>query len=185
MRDTLAAAACFVAVLAGCAPCSAQEIPAADANAIRHELGRINQTLETIAELMRNQLESQHAQLHQQEVEVLLRRLDIGARRLAPLEESLRKAEERKSAVDDEIRQMEAILNQLEEQIQEQSAEGNTEPSRELGHEWNMVSRRLELLRDRAWTLDQRVLELENELAGAGRDLEALERRIDEELARE
>lgn len=156
-------------------PALAQEEPPAPGRTLQQEMAEVNRTLREIVDLMRLSLE-------RHELDVLIRRLELYSRSLAPREQELRRAQANKESVEQELERMEAFMAQLEEEMARDAETGLEAPDSGLERQRADFETHQKLLKDRRWNLEQRIIELENDLTDRRRQIEALEEVVDERL---
>lgn len=120
--------------------------------------------------------------LDNQQVDVLLKRIDLKDRRLVPLEAELRKAEREVEEHDGWFRHMREEKEQLEERLREANRDGNAEDARIAREMLDQVARVVEEQQNQAGTLRDRVRRLEDTLAAGREDLEVLEEMLRDRL---
>jgi len=156
-------------------PALAQEEPTAGSETtIEQELARLNQTMREISDLMRTYIV-------RQEVDMIMKRIELHRRYLTPLEDELRKARAGKESAEDEIERMEVVIAELEEVIARDDS-GDEQTANHLRMEKDRLAINLKQLKDRRWTLEQRIIELENELISRRHEIQDLEDIADEQL---
>lgn len=131
--------------------------------ALGQELAGIRAALDQIAGLLRRQLEEQR-------LELILRRVDLAEARLTPLEGALRGARDQRLGVDQERKQLEARLEQLARQVEEDDEAVRDMPEGDILRFTSELTLEIRLLGDRLRDLDLRIVEMENEIA-TDRDL--------------
>ncbi len=172
------ASAALLAVLGAAAflsPALAQEPATASATTLEQELTQLNQTMREIAELMRTYIA-------RQEVDMILKRIELHRRYLNPLEEELRRTRSTKENMEEEIERMSAMIIEMEEQIAREDSDGLDPADSPARQAIDRMELHLKLTKDRQWTLEQRVLSLENDLSSRRQEMEALEEIADEQL---
>ena len=166
----------FVFALAATVPAlRAQEAAppgAAEPSPVATELQRLNTTLDRIATLLERQLESQALDLQ-------LKRLEVASRRVDALEGDLSRVRSSRESLTEERMRVEAHLEHLAVEVEAADSEELPEFEVMLRNAQRMMER----LETRTSELDARILALENELTGRRSDLQALEDRLDRELA--
>lgn len=142
---------------------------------IEDELVRLNRTLERIAVLLERQLESD-------EIDLTLKRIEMGESRISSLEDELADARSTRRSIEDETDGLRMHLRNIEQELATSTAE-DLEGERP-GYE--MMSRqatyRLESLEQRLQETDARIYEIENELGRRRDDLRSLQEAVDRRL---
>lgn len=157
-----------------CAACLVLFIPAgtpraqSPPTASDEVLTRLDSTLRELLELLKQHMD-------RQQVELMMKRVEMRSRTLEQQERELRDARSEKRGVTEELRFLEAMREQLEA-----SPEKEDDPeSRRTKVEHEL---RLRLIKERQWTIDQRILDLEQDLSDRSRILRMWEERIDDAL---
>jgi DNA repair exonuclease SbcCD ATPase subunit len=167
-RSTLAAASILAGLSVGLAPQASGQEASADAARVVQQLEGIRSELKSIGQLLA-------AVEEHQRVTALMTRIRLKQQRLSSIEDQLRSARGEREGMEQEIDRLTAL---------ERSYDGRD--GDKLGEE---ERRGLELMRQekknlesRVETLRMRTVELENELAGAQKEILALEEAVDELL---
>ena len=171
----LAALAATPPAAAGPAPTpqeTAATAPSAEPNVdgLQQELAGMRRSLDDIALLLA-------ATLDQQQVAVLMTRMELKQRRMAPLEQLLQRTRDDR----DGLRQERERMADMREIIREQAGDSEEE-AEAMRSDMEHARRALERMDDRLATLDQRVIELEDDLARNLDDIAILEEMVDERL---
>ncbi len=174
-RTSIAAAGVLLTLLLVPVAASQEESPAADETSLGSELKSLNETMRQIADLLRRHLETN-------EVDVYLKRLELGRQKLAPTESELRSAKSRREGVEDERKSLAAMLSNLEEESDREDVSALDDSEDQNARMRRELETHLERLKDKSWDLEQKIIVLENELARQKEDVEALEAWIDERL---
>lgn len=166
-----------IAVLAAllAVPLSAAPPSAPTAGTIPDELSRLNHTLEHIATLLERQVDGQN-------LDLLLRRVEIGSRRVTSLEQQLEKAESDKRNLEDQSYRLRSQVAAMKSQLDGMSAD--EQAANQNNYELGMKNMKDEVkLSDfRVQQATQRVLDLQNELDARKRDLQGLQDLLDRKL---
>ena len=172
---TIAILAIAWASLAG--PIVAQqdaELPEATERMLEDVSG-IHQSLERLVGLLETLREHQ-------KVELLIKRIELKERRLAPMESRLRSAENTVKGIEDELTRLRTMREQIEEALNDNEIRGEATPedgSREmLVH----IERELEVLGVQVEAERLRARELEDDLAEGREDVEDLDEMLIELL---
>jgi hypothetical protein len=160
--------------LAASAPPAVSQEGAADDGAARlvKEMAALNESMREAVALMRAHLEAQKMQL-------LMRRIEIRHQGLIGLEEELRKNIGERNSVTEELDQLQLSMGTLDQRIED-------EAGLPQGGEWRLMRGemevRIKVLKDRQYRLDQKVIDLENELNDRRAEIEEWEEAIDAAL---
>lgn len=159
---------------------AASQTPTSDESAatpgtIEEQLVRLNRTLERIAALLERQLESD-------EIDLTLKRIEMGESRISSLEDELADARSRRTSTEDEIQGLRMHLQNIEQELATASAE-ELEGDRSG---YDMMTRqatgRLGQLENRLQETEARIYEIENELTRRRADLRSLQEAVDRRL---
>lgn len=158
------------------AVCQAQStaLPSDAIAPLQAELARINQSMTQLVDMLR-------AATNRQSLEILLRRAELHYREMAPLQEDLRSARTEKRSLEEEHLRLQTIYNQLGEEIElgdpdmSTSVAGRKAMRRDLEDQIRFVKTRIS-------NAEQRVAELESEVADGRRKVEVIEGMIDDRL---
>jgi len=160
-----------IVVLASGSPSVAEveaENAAVEASTLFEVVAELDHSLNEIAQLLERLVKNQHA-------EILLRRIDLGVRRLAPLEDELRRAERRVIDSKSDIHRFETMIADVEDAISEEVLEG-VDPAesgnRRMKEE---VERELRVRIEELESLERRAQDLEIDLADGRREIEVLD----------
>jgi chromosome segregation ATPase len=150
--------------------------PAAGASAVLlQEMARLNHSLEEISGLLSLLLDGQ-------EVDILMKRMQFKERRLAQVESEMRSRRSESEHLQEDIKQMEAYREELELRA-ESGAQGGLEPPNPEDESMRRhLDAELERLVERADSLYQQAVELENEVGTLRDEYEILEEMLDERL---
>ena len=112
----------LVCVLAFCAcwvgPVAARQDPGTgQAAALLEQVTGVNRSLERLVNLLEDSLD-------RQQIDLLLKRIELRERRLAPLEAQLHRAENRLSNAEDEVARMTRMLEEQEKNMRERIRNG-------------------------------------------------------------
>lgn len=140
-------------------------------SAMHREMAGMRRSLDEIAALLA-------AALEQQQVAVLMSRMELKQRRLEPLESGLARARRERDSLRQEHRELNDMRDIFRKEMEEQ-AETRQQAQRQL----DQVARRLEQLEDRMRNLDQEIIEREDDLAANEEDIAILEEMVDERLS--
>jgi len=149
--------------------------PQPDAGSLAADVAGLNRSLRELVELTRRDLEYR-------ETEVLLRRADMKARRLQPLEDALRSARAEREGLDQELAHMGVMLEAAERGIEAAGAKGIPGGDAESLRMKQEVELRRKILQDRAWNLDQKIIDMDQERREASRLIDQWEELIDAKL---
>jgi len=143
--------------------------------ALVDEVAGINQSLERLVALL-------ETSIHNQQADLLLKRIDLRERRLAPAERSLRSARDGLVDGETELSHLHEMLERERADLQRQIREGSDlpgSPTRGLIAELESVLRTQEQRRE---SMIQRTRDLEDELAEGRERIEVLEEMLQELL---
>ena len=177
MRTNLAAkvAACLVLIF-GLGGAVAQTPPAPQpAPEMLEEVAGINRSLARLVDMLETIRDNQ-------KVDLLLKRIELKERRLAPLETRLRDAESRCEGIQREIDDMETMRAQIEEEIAEEVRSGRDEMTRDsqlMLREFGVRVEYLEASLERATTQKR---EHEDDLALQRKEIAILDEMLEEFL---
>ncbi len=149
-------------------PATGQHAPDTAAERVALELGDIRDSLDDLVRLLATMKRNQDADL-------MLRRIEMHERRLAPLEGRLDRNGREQQDVQTSIRNVEEWKSQTEERIHQIEREGREEIPLELLQEVRMAEQQIALEQDRLDRLRQQQIDLENTLADRRDDVEILE----------
>lgn len=167
----------MVVILTGIVSLAASAAPAVSAGGgaddrsarLVEEMAALNESMREAVALLRRHLEAQKMQL-------LMRRIEIRHESLIALEEELRKSRGEQSSVMQEIEQLEGSLGSLDQRIED-------DDGLPQAREWRMMRSEMESraksLKDRLYELDQKVIDLENELTDRRSEIKEWEELID------
>lgn len=167
----------MVVVLAGAALLAASAAPALSAQGsagdgsarLVEEMAALNESMREAVDLLKKHLEAQKMQL-------LMRRIEIRHGGLISVEEELRKSRNEQDSVMQEIDQLESSLGSLDQRIED-------DDGLPQAREWRMMRSEMESraksLKDRLYELDQKVIDLENELTDRRSEIKEWEELID------
>lgn len=162
MKKTLMARFLVLIPLLGATPPMAQEPSTAASDPVVRELAGIQQALDDLVGLLESMRRNQ-------DVDLILRRIELHERRLAPLERSLRGNEQDQIDTRQNITETEMWKSSTEDQIDELEREGIDHAPDDFRQQVVVAELEIERLQLRLQTLQQRQIELENSL-GDGRD---------------
>ncbi len=175
MKRTIAGAVlgALVAAAAPQAETPPRTSPGAGTDALAAELAALNTSLQELVVLTRRQVEGQQRDL-------LMKRIDLEARGLQPLRDLLRNARAEREGLGQEREQLIVIGDQTEQRIRDAQAKGSaTDADQRMREEFTM---RMKMVEDRIWAVDQRILDLEQDVTQASRLIDIWKERIDAHL---
>ena len=135
----------------------------------------LNRTMQEIASLLREQLKKQQA-------DVLMKRMEISGRALSTQEQELRGVVAERGTITDGLKEIQARIEQLKDDDGREAPPGVRRPENGLARERFELELREKLLKDRLAASDQRVIELENDVARRRDEIKAWEELIDAQL---
>lgn len=149
------------------------------------ELAKLNRSVQELVAVVRQQLAGQ-------KIELLMRQVEIKRAKVAPIEQALRAARETKENAEEQLRTSKYSLEQMLGNMADgfgsrQSGESPTPEEREeMEKAVEQLTRQHEfevkLVRDRLAATEERIQQLENDLAPAKAELEHWEAMVDREL---
>ncbi len=142
---------------------------------VPEQLAHLNATLEHISQLLERQLDGQ-------KLELLLRRVEIGNRRVTSLEQELERADGDKRAMEDQRYRLRAQIDSMTQELQAMSPSELEEKRQEYRHRLQNAQTELNVIDVRHQEATQRVLDLQNELEGRKHDLQGLKDLLDRQL---
>jgi chromosome segregation ATPase len=135
---------------------------------IRQSLDRIVDLLETLQ--------------RRQDVDLLLKRIELRERRLDPLESRLRSAESEIQGTEDHLHELDKMEEQHEEILNEEIREGSDAPRSETRRILDDIQRTREAQEERLEAVRMRLQQYENDLARGRETIEILDEMLDELL---
>jgi len=164
-----------LAMLGPGGPARAQEPAAPAERELSSQVEELNRTLHEIADLLRKHLEGQ-------QVDQLMKRIDMQTRSLAPLEQELRDARAERHGVAESLREIEAHVEFLDEQMRDTAQQPISMDDSSYAAERKRLAVQVELLRERLEASDATVYELEDRLQARRNEIRAWEELVDEAL---
>ncbi len=149
-------------------PATGQDAPAGTPEQVVRELAGIQKSLGDLVALLSTMRRNQDADL-------ILRRIEMHERRLAPLEGRLDRNRRERQEAKTTMSNIEEWKSQTEEQIHEIKRVGRDEVPLPMRQEVHMAEQQLDREQERLETLQQQQIELENALADWRDDVEILE----------
>ncbi len=178
MRVTvLGAVVALVVIALTAAPASRAQEPV-DGAGLEREVRALNTTLSELVELLRRQLESSNAA-------VLMQRVQLMTARIAPLEEELRSSRSERQGLENNLNEIELSVASFEAQLEREVEEEKitAEHARNLLEQQRPpLEQRKKQLGDQLWTVQQRVIDLEQRLDRRRTEIETWEGEIDRAL---
>ncbi len=142
---------------------------------IPEQLAHLNATLEHISQLLERQLDGQ-------KLDLLLRRVEIGNRRVTALEQELERAEGEKRSVEDGRYRLQFQIQAMRRQLDVLPSDPHDTNQSDLEAGIQNATNELRLSDLRIQQATQRVLDLQNELDGQKHDLQGLKDLLDRQL---
>jgi len=176
-------AACVLLLL--CWPSAAPAQTPVDQAMLTQEITSLRVAIRELSALMESMLEQQQAALDQQTMELALRRLAMAREELEPIRKELRIAQEQRRTALEDQEMLESELDRVNEELSAAVSAGNETRVQQLRGVPEQISIPLERAGDKVWRLDQRINELENELAAKEEALAELSQAIDQWLGLE
>lgn len=149
-------------------PVTGQDDAGTASQEVVRELAGIEDSLQKLVDLLVTMQRKQDAEL-------ILRRIEMQERRLAPLDGRLDRNSREQQDVKSSIGNIKQWMSQTEERIDEIEREGREEVPLQLYQELRMSEQQLVQEQERLERLRQRQIELENTLADRRDDVEILE----------
>ncbi len=149
-------------------PATGQDAPGTAPEQVARELAGIRDSLDELVALLVTMRRNQDADL-------ILRRIEMHERRLAPLDGRLDRNSREQQDAKSSIGNIKQWMSQTEEQIDKMEREGREEVPLQLYQELRMAEQQLTQEEARLEGLQQRQIELENTLADRRDDVEILE----------
>lgn len=172
----LAAATLITPAASAQAPAASPPRATAAPPSVEAQLAELNRSVQQLVDMMAVYLERQR-------VDLLIKRIELSSQRLLAREQELSKARDDRASVEEEVQRLSPMLDRMEEQLLEAETDPANNPdadgTRRMLEE---LSGRLKWLGDKAWNLDQTILQLESDLERQRRDVAAWEEVIDREL---
>lgn len=150
------------------APPSAQQTQAELAPSLEGEVAGIRRALERLVSLL-------DAQRAQRDVEILLRRIELKERRLAPLQERLRASENEVNGLEDELRRMGTLKAEVDQRVDVAIREGTDRPDSEDRRMLSQIEPALKGLAEQMEIAAMRRRQAEDALAEAREEIEILD----------
>lgn len=160
------------AVLAAGSPPQAE--PPTDQELVE-EVRKLNGTLERMGILLEDFLDRQR-------VDMLMKRIEIKSRRLAPMEEELRQVRTRRESLQEEVKMIRMELERFEGDAEDPD-NPDREASKELARQMRaQLEPRAEMVQDSIGDLDLRIVEMETAILSRRDEIQAWEELVDKEL---
>jgi flagellar biosynthesis chaperone FliJ len=166
-------AAILVLVVVFSGASSYAQHPASDPPATIEGIERLNAHLEDIARSLREIRSNQQLLL-------MLRQIELLERRLAPLEDEHRRAQDDVRATNEQIAQMAGMAERYREEVDRAVRSGADPLQVPERAEVEHIETMLELQRERLEAAEQRVIEADNDLARGRRRIEILDDKLEE-----
>jgi chromosome segregation ATPase len=139
------------------------------------QLEQLNRSMAELVALLRESTERQR-------LEILLKRIELHHLDLEPLQEELRRARADKVSQEEEQMRLQALLNDLDDQAASKEPEVLQPSDPEQRSIRHGLEVQIKFLKGRIESAERKVAELENELADKRRQIDLLERMIDDRL---
>jgi chromosome segregation ATPase len=165
----------LLALGAGATDAMGQQPGDAEIAAVAQELAALNRTMADIASLLR-------AQAERSEVELLLTRVELAQRAIAPREAQLETARSQLARLTQEDALLQAEYDRIDQRARSAGQPGSEVTDEQIQQERLQLDTHLKLRKDQIRSVQQRVIDLENELAGQQRALATWEEEIDRRL---
>ncbi len=154
---------------------AAETVPEDRRQSVVRELAGLNRTLQQIQGVLERLLV-------QQELDLLMKRIDLKARRLAPLQLELRGVRSSIESTNEEMKRSGAFKKQLQADLERYQELGRDTDSFTKERSLQDVESEIDLIEERLETLQRRQIEVEDELAAHRQEIQFLEDALDERL---
>lgn len=170
---------CFAltaAIAVGLSPTTiAQADGSAATDRVASELAGLRGSVDRLVRLM-------EAQLAQRDVELLLRRIEMKERRVAPMEGRLSDLKAQRRQVGMEESNFAEYVSQIEDSLEEARRSGDSEAEKQAEQELDGLERLVKMQAGRKEDLERQIQELENLLAGSRDEIRDLDDQLQEML---
>lgn len=160
---------CLAVLTFGIMPAGSQQDRPVD------DLAGINRSLERMVVLLETMLDNQ-------DIDIILRRIELKERRLLPLESELRRAERSLLDMQSRLKMIQEELEQTEEQLSEEMRQGVDPQDSDTRRARDQMERILATENSRAEESQRRVRMLEDELAEGREEIAILDEQLQERL---
>ncbi|MBI3447667.1 MAG: hypothetical protein HY049_01915 [Acidobacteria bacterium] len=164
-----------VATFSGALSSSAEPPQAERPQELAQGIRDLNRSIQEIASLLREQLKKQQTDL-------LMKRVDIKERALSARETELRGATAERNGLGDALKGIQARSEQLGEEIGREERPGARKPDSESSRERAGLDLQEKLFKDKLAAAEQRVSELENDVARYRDEIRTWEELVDSQL---
>jgi hypothetical protein len=160
----------------------AEEITAGEEKTLREEIAELNDHLVQMIDLMQTLLDNQKIAFERQEIDVIMKRLELGNHKMTSMERQLNAEKMKRSKTEEEMAFLRAEMAKFEDQSasDDMSAGGMTEE--ELKDVRERLALQQNILKERLWKTDQRILELEDKIISWREKMAGLENSADDLL---
>ena len=157
-RNWTLAGLCLALIAIAAMPAGAQE----PSEKLAEDIAGIDRSLERMAVLLETLIGNQ-------QIDILLKRIELKERRLAPLESELRRAERALIDIESRVKRMNEEREELEDVVDEEIRDGVDQAGSEARRMQEQLARVVEMETGRVEEYRRRVIRLEDQLA-EGRD---------------
>lgn len=147
--------------------------PPPSSGSLEQEVRQLNRSVQELVVLLRDHLAHQ-------DVDLLLKRVEIGLQKIAPLEQELKDLRARRVADEESLNQLRIAMTMV--QTLEQDGTGSTSDDTAQTARKVQLEAEVKRLRRRLSETEQRIVEVEGKLAQEQRDLQQWELLIDRRL---
>ncbi len=149
--------------------------PAGEIAPVVEELAAIRQSLDRLVGLL-DSLE------RRQQTDLLMKRIEMKERRIAPLEQKLRQNVDEQDSLTETLTSFQSYRDSAEEQLDDALRRGDEQQAQNSREELGHIEAEGERLKVRLERLRRRGLEIEAELIGGRREIDALDDRLAERV---
>jgi len=179
LKNVISALGMILVILAAPLSLSAEdELVAAEQLTLQEQMARLTSAVGRLNELMETSLEHQQTLIERQALEIALARIGLAQERISPLEEELSRLRAEQDRAKEQRARMLEELNNLDEmeRNEEDGGESSGIPFDQIRKQVRSEVQRLDEI---LWNLDQRIMEMENELSRRQEEVIGLEENVD------
>jgi len=170
-RKWILAGLCLVVLAIAVSPARAQDA----SGQLAEDVAGINRSLERMANLLETLIGNQ-------QVDILLKRIELKERRLAPLESDLRRAERALIDIESRVKRLNEEREELDDAVDEEVRAGVDSEGSEARRMRDQLERVVEMEAGRVEEYRRRVLHLEDQLAEGREEIAILDEQLMELL---
>lgn len=174
-RSVWISTAVFFSLALAPSPVVLGQAPPPEAATLQSEIARLNQSIAQLVTMLRENMERQR-------LDLMLRRVEILHLDLAPLQEELRSARADKRSLEEEQMRLQTLFNDLEQQMSRSHDDAQVLRTSEEDQREHDLKVQLKFLAGRVDSAEQRIVELENELADKRRQIDFFEGIVDNRM---